>query len=85
VVRRDAGEHVGETEVIVARMITVTVAEPDFVGSWVDVAVTIGVPAAEGVNIPADVIAPPIADQVTAVLKLPVPETVAEHWLVCPT
>jgi hypothetical protein len=27
---------------------------------------------------------PEIADQVTAELKLPVPETVAEHWVVCP-
>jgi hypothetical protein len=27
---------------------------------------------------------PETADQVTLELKLPVPETVAEHWLVCP-
>jgi hypothetical protein len=27
---------------------------------------------------------PEVADQVTAELKLPVPETVAEHWLACP-
>jgi hypothetical protein len=29
-------------------------------------------------------ILPETADQVTAVLKVPVPVTVAEHWLVCP-
>jgi hypothetical protein len=54
--------------VIVAGTATVTVAEPDFVESSVDVAEIVAVPAAEGVNTPADVIVPPVADHVTAEL-----------------
>jgi hypothetical protein len=47
---------------------TATVAEPDFVESSVDVAVTVAFPATVAVNTPADVIVPPVADQVTVEL-----------------
>jgi len=47
---------------------TVTDAEPDLVESWVDVAVIAAVPDVEGVNTPADVTVPPVADHVTAEL-----------------
>ena len=62
--------------------IIVTVAEPDFVVSCVDVAVIVAVPAADGVNTPEEEIEPPVAVQVTAEPKFPVPVTVAEHVLV---
>jgi hypothetical protein len=45
--------------------------------SCVEVAVIVAVPAAVGVNIPKDVIVPPVAAQVTAELYAPVPCTVA--------
>jgi hypothetical protein len=61
----EAGEQATETEVIVPGTPTATDAEPDLVESCVDVAVIVHVPAAEGVNTPADVIAPPVADHVT--------------------
>ena len=64
----DAGEQATETEVIAEGMVTVTVAEPDLVESAVDVAVMVAVPAADGVNTPAEVIVPSVADQVTAEL-----------------
>ena len=58
-------------------------AVPNLVGSATDFAVTVNVPAvAPAVYNPADVIVPPLADQVTAVLLLPV--TVAVNCLVCP-
>jgi hypothetical protein len=47
---------------------TVTNAGPDLVESCVEVAVMVAVPAADGVNTPADVIVPFVADQVTAEL-----------------
>ena len=68
VVRIEPGEQITETEVIVDGTTTVTVAEPDFDPSWVDVAVTVTVPDAEGVKTPADVTVPPVADHVTAEL-----------------
>lgn len=43
------------------------------------------VPAAVGVKTPEEVIEPPVADQLTALLNAPVPVTVAEQvevWLV---
>jgi hypothetical protein len=64
----EAGEQTTETEVIVLGTVIVTVAEPDLVESSVEVAVTVTVPAAKGVNTPAEVIAPSVADQVTAEL-----------------
>jgi hypothetical protein len=64
----DDGEQVSVTDVIVGGTATVTAAEPDFVESSVDVALIVAVPAAEGVNTPADVIVPPVVDHVTAEL-----------------
>jgi hypothetical protein len=66
---------------------TVTVAVPNLVGSWVDVAVTVTFVVEEttgAVSRPADEIWPTLAAQVTVEAKFPVPITVAEHWLVWP-
>ena len=41
------------------------------------------VPVPEGVKTPPAVIVPPVAVQVTALLKAPVPDTVAEQVEVC--
>ena len=63
------------------------VAVPDFVASCVEDAVTVTVVVEEtvcAVNKPEDVIVPALAVHVTAELKLPVPVTDAEHWLVWP-
>lgn len=67
-VRIERGEQTTETDVMVGGMTTVTGTEPDLVGSWVEVAVTFAVPAAVGVNRPAVVTVPPVADHVTAEL-----------------
>ncbi len=65
----DAGLQLTETEVMVfAGADTVTVAVPNFVVSCTDFADTVAVPAPDGVNTPPDVMLPPVADQVTAVL-----------------
>lgn len=79
-VRIDAGVQVTETEVIVEAAVTVTVAEPDLVESAVELAVMVAVPGPAGVNTPAALIAPALTVHVTALLKLPVPVTVAVHW-----
>jgi hypothetical protein len=80
----DDGRHETVTEVMVDTAAeTATFAEPDLVVSCVDLAVMVAVPVPLGVNTPAEVMVPPVADHVTAVLKLPVPLTVAEHALVC--
>lgn len=76
------GEQVTVTDVRVPEGLTVTVNVPSFEVSCVEVAVIVtGV--LEGttgaVNKPAVVIVPALAAQVTAVLKLPVPVTVAVH------
>ncbi len=66
---------------------TVTLAVPDTLVFCVEVAVTVTdvIVVTEGaVNKPAEEIVPALAVHVTAVLKLPVPLTVAEHWLVPP-
>jgi hypothetical protein len=47
---------------------TVTLAEPDFVESWLEVAVMDAVPVAVAVKTPADVIVPRVAVQETAEL-----------------
>jgi hypothetical protein len=47
---------------------TVTLAEPDFVESAIEVAVIFAVPVAEAVKTPAEVIVPRVAVQVTAEL-----------------
>jgi hypothetical protein len=63
--------------------VTVTIAEADLVASATLVAVIVKVPAAPGaVYRPAVEIVPPVADQVTAVL--PVPVTVAVNCCVPP-
>lgn len=62
--------------------LTVTEAEPDFVVSCVDVAVIVASRLAVtvgAVNSPDEEMEPADALQVTLWLKLPVPETVAEH------
>jgi len=68
--------------------LTVTVAVPDFDVSCVETtAVTVTDVVEEtvcAVNKPVDVIVPALAVHVTAELKLPVPVTDAEHWLVWP-
>ncbi len=54
VVRMDPGEHATVTEVMVLGIDTVTVAEPCFVVSWVEVAVRVAVPGAVGVKTPEE-------------------------------
>ena len=64
---------------------TETVAVPNFVASCTEVAVIVAVPVPAGVNTPPLEIDPPVAVQVTALLKLPVPATVAvqaDVWFV---
>ena len=64
------GEQDTDTEVMVdvTNAETVTLLEPDLLVSWVDVAVMVAVPAPLGVNAPAAVTTPPVADHVTAEL-----------------
>jgi hypothetical protein len=54
-------------------------AVPDFVVSCDDVAVTVAVPVAVGVNTPEELILPFVAAHVTAELYAPVPWTVDVH------
>jgi hypothetical protein len=68
VVRMDVGEQATVTEVMAWGRTTVTAAELDLVASSVDAAVTVALPAPEGVKTPADETVPPIADHVTAEL-----------------
>jgi hypothetical protein len=64
---------------------TVTVAVPETLVFWVEVAVTVTVEVVVGaVSTPAEVMVPALELHVTEVLKLPVPFTVAVHWLVPP-
>jgi len=81
------GEHVTVTEVIVPDGFTVTVVMPDFELSCVETAVTVTVVVEDtvgAVNRPDEEIEPVLAVHVTPELKLPVPVTDAEHWLVWP-
>ena len=65
----DEGRHDAVTEVMVGGADeTTTLVEPDMVVSCVDVAVIVAVPAPLGVNTPPEVMAPPVADHVTAEL-----------------
>jgi hypothetical protein len=86
--RRDAGEQVTVTDVMVGGGFTVNVAVPNLVESCVLVAVIVALPEAgteEGaVYKPELVIVPESADHVIAELYAPVPDTVAVHWLVWP-
>ena len=83
----DVGLQVALTDVTVIGIgVTLTMVEPLLVVSCVDVAV-IGIDVLEStfgaVKAPVELIVPPpVALQVTAELKLPVPETEAVHWLV---
>jgi hypothetical protein len=61
VVRMDAGAQATETEVTVTGMATATVAEPDLVLSWVDVAVIVTVPEPAGVKTPVVLTVPMFA------------------------
>jgi hypothetical protein len=82
----DEGVAVTDTEVIVGGgPVTVIVADPKMLvyPTCVEVAVIVAVPEALGVNTPPEVIAPSVADQVTALLKVPVPVTEAEQVEVC--
>jgi hypothetical protein len=56
-------------------------AEPDTLvnPACAELAVHVPVPAPDGVNTPPDVIVPPVAVHVTAVVNAPVPATVAAH------
>ena len=59
---------------------TVTVVLPDFVVSWEEVATMVAVPVAAGVKTPVLLIDPMLVgltDQLTKLLKLPVPCMVA--------
>lgn len=71
--RIDVGEHATATEVMVTGIaVTVTLAEPALVESWVEVAVMVSEPeagtAAGAVYSPELEIVPETADQVTAEL-----------------
>jgi len=82
----DAGKQATVTEVTAGGTVTETVAEPDLVESWAEVAVIFAVPAAAGVKTPALLTAPMLAgltDHATAELKAPAPVTVGtqvEVW-----
>jgi len=67
----------------VADGVTVTVVDPDFVGSWVEVAVMVAAPEAVGVKMPEELAAPSVAVQVTVELNAPFPDKAAEQVLVC--
>jgi hypothetical protein len=88
VVRIEPGEQDTATVVMAGDTVTVTVAEPDLVGSWVEVAVRVAVPEEAGVKTPELLTLPipeGLTDQLTALLKLPVPLTVGvqeEVWVV---
>jgi hypothetical protein len=57
----DAGKQATVTEVTAGGTVTETVAEPDLVESWAEVAVIFAVPAAAGVKTPALLTAPMLA------------------------
>lgn len=70
-----------------AERFTVTAALPLLVVSSVEVAITVAVPAPAGVKTPELLTVPidaGLTDHVTAVLKVPVPDTVAAHAEVAP-
>lgn len=78
----EEAEHVTLTPVMLEDVVIVTFAEPDLVVSSVDVAVIVAVPAATPVTLPDELTVATLVfedAQVTPVLKLPVPATVAVH------
>jgi uncharacterized protein YcfJ len=56
------------TPVIVGAGFTVTVVAPNIVESWTEVALIVALPVPDGVKTPAEIIAPVVADHVTAEL-----------------
>jgi hypothetical protein len=62
----ESGLQTTATEMIVMGTATLTVAVPDLVASWTEIAVIVAFPAAEGVKTPAEVIVPLVAVHVTA-------------------
>lgn len=79
-----AGAH--DTTMAVTGL-TVTVNVPFLVVSWLEMAVTVTVVdafTAWAVKSPLASIDPALVPQVTVEMKLPVPVTVAVHWLVWP-
>ncbi len=82
------GEHWTVTGEIGPEGFTVTIVMPDLEVSWVEVTVIVicsgAFPTLGAVNKPDAEIDPALAAQVTTELKLPVPFTVTEHWLVWP-
>jgi hypothetical protein len=63
---------------------TAIVAVPDFVVSWILVAVTVTLLVISGATYaPFRSIVPALADQFTSELKLPVPVTCTEHFVDC--
>src|SRR5450755_4052776 len=76
------------TPVTVPAAATVMVVEPLLVASVAEVAVIVtwvlkGTVSAVNRPVAAAIVPPPLAVQNTVELKVPVPETVAVHWLVC--
>ena len=76
------------TPVTVPAAATVMVVEPLLVASVAEVAVIVtwvvkGTVSAVNRPLAAAIVPPPLAVQNTVELKVPVPETVAVHWLVC--
>jgi len=83
-----ASTMMGCTLVVCCVGFTVTVAVPDLLMSWTEVAVIVTcsevTPPDGAVSKPEVEIVPALAIHVTPELKFPVPITVAEHWLVWP-
>jgi hypothetical protein len=72
------GEQATPIEMIVGTTLTATLKLPDFETSCVDVAVIVAVPAETGVKTPEPLTLPildGLTDQLTALLKFPVPTT----------
>lgn len=53
VVRIDAGVQLTETDVMLTGTVTVTLADPDLLASWIEVPVIVAVPDVAGVKTPA--------------------------------
>src|SRR5579859_3912876 len=81
----DAGFGVTVIEVMVTGAVTAMLAVPETLvnPACVELAVQVPVPAADGVKTPPAVMVPPVAVHVTALLKAPVPLTVATQVAVC--
>ena len=78
-----SGVQLTLTFVTVTGAVTITLAEPNCVGSCFERAQIVTVPTLEGVNTPEEVIAPLDAVKVTPELNAPVPVTVTVKVAVC--